>query len=302
MVITSWYRIFFIVLCLLRVAFFTLLERKILGYIQIRKGPNKVRLGGIIQPFADAIKLLIKQILLLNSSNKVLFVMFPVSNLFLALLFWSLLITKNEWIVLVYSFIMFIFLSCLSVYPTLGSGWSSNSKYSLLGALRSLSQVVSYEIRLTTFLIIIIFCCGRIKIFLCSKYYYPTPIFILIRLIFFLWVVRIIAETNRAPFDFAEGESEIVSGFNIEFRAILFVLLYLSEYAIIIFISCFCGFIFFLPQYGIWAIRALFIRIIFLFTRGRYPRLRYDQLINFNWKKFVGLGLLWILGDRKSVV
>ena len=236
------------VICILiNVAFITLLERKILGYSQIRKGPNKVSIIGLIQPFNDAIKLFSKEIILPNLSNNIQFFFAPIIGLIIVLtIFYSFPFFEINFCLRMSVVFIYIILR-INVYPVLFSGWSSNSKYALLGRLRSVAQTISYEVRLA--LILIFYLCFRIslRIFLIMKIN-----FFFIKILIFLpivgiWLISCVAETNRTPFDFAEGESELVSGFNIEYGSVIFALIFIAEYARIIFIRILFS-IFFLQE------------------------------------------------------
>merc|ERR1712044_14526 len=217
-----------LIICILvNVAFITLIERKILGYSQIRKGPNKVRIIGLIQPFNDAIKLFSKELVIPNQSNKFQFFLSPILGLIIVL-------------IIFFSFpffeINFYIIIRINIYPLLFSGWSSNRKYALLGSLRAVAQTVSYEVRLALILIFYLSLCYSIRMFFIIKiniYFFKFLIFIPI---IGVWLISCVAETNRTPFDFAEGESELVSGFNIEYGRIIFALIFIAEYASIIFI------------------------------------------------------------------
>jgi len=274
---------------LVGVAFLTLLERKVLGYIQLRKGPNKVGFLGIPQPFRDAIKLFTKEQTYPIMSNYLMYYFSPIFSLFLSLFIWICI----PYFIKIYSFslgLLFFFLCCtsLGVYTIIIAGWSSNSNYSLLGGLRSIAQTISYEVSLSLILISFIFLILSFNIFFFTIYQkYVWFIFICFPLIL-SWFASSLAETNRTPFDFAEGESELVSGFNVEYRSGGFALIFLAEYARILFIRIlFC--ILFLGGNLIsllFYLKLSFIRFIFIWVRGALPRFRYDKLIYLAWKSF----------------
>lgn len=287
------YSLILILGVLIGVAFLTLLERKVLGYIQIRKGPNKVGFLGILQPFRDAIKLFTKEQTFPLTSNYFIYYISPVVNLFLSLFLWMSIPFLSG----LYFFnlgILFI-LCCLSlgVYTIIISGWSSNSNYSLLGSLRAIAQTISYEVRIALILISFLILIGSFCIFDFYKFQKFMNLVFLCFPLFLIWIVTILAETNRTPFDFAEGESELVSGFNVEYRRGGFALIFLAEYARILFIRAFFRIIFLGAELLslVFFLKLVFISFFFLWVRGTLPRYRYDKLIGLAWKRFLRLSL-----------
>lgn len=272
------------------------MERKVLGYIQIRKGPNKLSLLGITQPFRDAIKLFTKEQTYPLISNFMAYYISPIFSLFLSIFIWLCipLLTKIQ------SFnlgILFL-LSCfrLGVYSIIIAGWSSNSNYAILGALRSIAQRISYEVSLSLILISIIFMIERFNITIFYEYQKYIWIGIIHSPLIICWLVIRLAETNRSPFDFAEGESEIVSGFNIEYRRGGFALIFLAEYARILFIRILFVIIFIggnILYLGFY-FKLSIISFLFIWIRGRIPRFRYDKLIYLAWKSFLPLSLNYL--------
>lgn len=286
------------VFLLLAVAFFTLLERKILGYIQLRKGPNKVGFIGILQPFADALKLFRKERVSLCFINSLFYFVSPIFSLFLALFMWVLYPSFfSSFLYFNFGVFFFLCVSRLRVYSTLLAGWSSNSKYALLGALRAVAQTISYEVRMVLILMRSLFLVGSFNLVYFGVFQDRRFIvFFLGFPIFLIWLVSILAETNRAPFDFAEGESELVSGFNVEYGGGGFALLFLAEYGRILVIRIFSS-IFFFGFLGLYFFRVAFgaaIRFVFLWVRGRFPRIRYDRLIRLTWKRFLPVRIRYL--------
>nr|QXG82710.1 NADH dehydrogenase subunit 1 [Kyklioacalles sp. BMNH 1043787] len=291
---------------LISVAFFTLLERKILGYIHIRKGPNKVGMIGLLQPFSDAIKLFTKEQTYPLLSNLILYMVSPVVNLFLSLLLWLCIpfITINLSFNL--SLLYFLCVSSLSVYSIMLAGWSSNSNYAMLGSLRSVAQSISYEVSLVLILMSFMILISSFDIMSLMKFQENVWFIFLLMPLSFMWVVTSLAETNRSPFDFAEGESELVSGFNVEYSSGSFAMIFLAEYCSILFMSMMCSmlllggnlidFMFF--------IKIVFISFLWVWVRGTMPRYRYDKLMYLAWKSylFVSLSMLMFYFGLKLLI
>lgn len=290
------------VLILLAIAFFTLLERKVLGYIQIRKGPNKVGIIGLPQPFADALKLIIKEQAHPTMANIAPFYVAPILSLVLALILWSLYPSSSPSTAITFSILFFLCISRLRVYSTLSAGWASNSKYSLLGALRGIAQTISYEVSIALVLLAALVFIQSYN-FISSTFYSSSWIILIVAPVFFIWFITMLAETNRTPFDLAEGESELVSGFNTEYRRGPFALIFIAEYTRILAISIFSATLFSTsltlgPLADIFTtVKTLFLAFVFVWIRGTLPRIRYDHLISLTWKTFLPfiLGILILL-------
>nr|YP_010538758.1 NADH dehydrogenase subunit 1 [Pristolycus diversecostatus]UYE92369.1 NADH dehydrogenase subunit 1 [Pristolycus diversecostatus] len=287
-----------LVLCILiGVAFLTLFERKILGYIQIRKGPNKVGFMGLIQPFSDALKLFFKEQTSPIMSNFFSYYFSPIFNLFLSLFLWLCLPFFSGFLYFSLGFLFFLCVSSLSVYTIMIAGWSSNSTYSLLGSLRCVAQTISYEVSLAIILLSFLFLISGVSIFDLMIYQqYVWFIFISIPLSM-IWFTSSLAETNRTPFDFAEGESELVSGFNVEYSGGGFALIFMAEYSSILFMSVLFVFLFF----GGSLVNIMFfffvvlISFLFIWVRGTLPRYRYDKLMYLAWKGFLPVSLNFLM-------
>lgn len=275
-----------IVTALVGVAFITLFERKILGYVHIRKGPTVVGYWGLLQPMADAVKLFLKEQAFVLRSNYSIYYISPSINLFLSLSCWLLVPYFFYSFRFQYGLIFFICCTALSVYRLLGAGWASNSKYSLIGALRCVAQTISYEVRLAFILMIFVVLSYSFNIKLFFEYQRYVWFIFLLRPFGVGWFIRSLAETNRAPFDFAEGESELVSGFNIEYSSGGFAILFIAEYARILFIRVLFA-ILLMGALGtsiIFYLKLGLVMYFFILVRGTLPRFRYDKLISLAWK------------------
>nr|UFZ13803.1 NADH dehydrogenase subunit 1 [Anachauliodes laboissierei] len=278
---------------LIGVAFLTLLERKVLGYIQIRKGPNKVGFVGLPQPFCDAIKLFTKEMIQPITSNYLSYYISPIISLFLILLTWMVFpVFFGLWS---FNLGILFFLCCtsLGVYTVMIAGWSSNSNYALLGGLRAVAQTISYEVSLALILmslILMISSYSMINLFIYQKYYWFMFMMFPLALSFF---ASCLAETNRTPFDFAEGESELVSGFNVEYSSGGFALIFMAEYASILFMSMLFSLMFLGGDLMnlMFYIKLSMMSFLFIWVRGTLPRYRYDKLMYLAWKSFLPMAL-----------
>jgi len=294
---------------LIGIAYLTLLERKIMGSIQRRKGPNIVGIFGLLQPFADGIKLLFKETILPSNSNMVLFICSPLFTFFCSIMIW-MVVPFSDGIVysdIPYSLLYIFAISSLSVYGILFSGWSSNSKYAFLGGLRSAAQMISYEICIGFVLISIILLTSSFNlsdIVLYQKYiWFVFPLFPL----WLLFVICSLAETNRAPFDLPEAEAELVAGYNVEYSSITFALFFLGEYSNIIFMSMLsalfffggwlppCSYLNFIPGFVWLVLKLSFNLFVFVWVRAAFPRFRYDQLMKLGWKVFLPFALAFVM-------
>lgn len=275
-----------VLLVMVGVAFYTLLERKVLAYIQTRKGPNKPSLIGLLIPFADAIKLIKKEYNLPALANKVLFCFLPCLTLLIPLLLWFAYASPFNVMDLKYSCLWFLSVSSVGVYGLLGAGWRRNRKYSLYGAVRSVAQSVSYEVRLTIIILhSIVFFFYR----LFNAKLYPLSLFLFIPMA--LLLLSMLAETNRTPFDFSEGESELVRGFNTEFGSVPFVMIFLAEYISILYVSLMIRLVFNARSFVETMLFLSFWAFVFIWVRGTRPRYRYDQLIHVAWKRVLPIAL-----------
>nr|UJP71242.1 NADH dehydrogenase subunit 1 [Thitarodes sp. XS20]WRY71471.1 NADH dehydrogenase subunit 1 [Ahamus luquensis] len=278
---------------LIGVAFLTLLERKILGYIQIRKGPNKVGIMGILQPFAEAVKLFTKENIYPNMSNYMSYMYSPIISFFFSLLIWVIIPYNMNLFFFSLGILFFLCCTSMGVYSTMIAGWSSNSNYALLGSLRAVAQAISYEVSM---ILIMLSSILMILDFNLMKFYefqnYLWFIFMMFPLSL-IWFSSSLAETNRTPFDFAEGESELVSGFNVEYSGGGFALIFMAEYSSILFMSLLFS-IMYLGGYNLslfFYFKMIFISYSFIWVRGTLPRFRYDKLMYLAWKIYLPLSL-----------
>nr|QXM16869.1 NADH dehydrogenase subunit 1 [Neoneuromus niger] len=296
--ISSYISGLILIICVMvGVAFLTLLERKVLGYVQIRKGPNKVGFWGIPQPFCDAIKLFTKEQTYPVVSNYLMYYFSPIISLFLVLMTW--MVFPMEWGMWSFNLGVLFFLCCLSlgVYTVMIAGWSSNSNYALLGGLRAVAQTISYEVSLALILMSFILLISSFSLFDLYKYQKFIWFMFISLPMMLVWFVSCLAETNRTPFDFAEGESELVSGFNVEYSSGGFALIFLAEYASILFMSMLLILLFMGGDVFsfIFYIKLSFISFMFIWVRGTLPRYRYDMLMYLAWKSFLPLSLNYLL-------
>nr|ASO76794.1 NADH dehydrogenase subunit 1 [Meimuna opalifera] len=282
-----------ILMILVGVAFLTLMERKILSYIQIRKGPNKMGIMGLLQPIADAIKLFFKEHTIPMMSNYIIYLISPIIGLFNSLLIWSIYPFLINCISFNFGLLFFFCCTSVNVYSMMITGWSSNSNYAMLGCIRSIAQSISYEVSL-----ILILLCPTLMIesFNLIDFFFIQDLIWLIYLMLplsFCWISSSMAETNRSPFDFSEGESELVSGFNVEYSGMGFAFIFLAEYSSIIFMSLIYCLMFLGGNINslIFPIKVIMITFLFIWVRGTLPRYRYDKLMYLAWKCYLPVTL-----------
>ena len=309
--LVSFYVILIIGPLLVAVAFLTYLERKVIASVQYRKGPNVVGFFGLLQPFADGIKLFSKETIIPASANKIIFVLAPMITFSLSMVAWSVIpIGRNIVLSDINVGILYIFaVSSLSIYGVIMAGWASNSKYAFLGALRSTAQMVSYEVSIGLVIVCVLLCVGSLNlqdIVMAQKNcWFLIPLFPM----FLVFIISALAETNRAPFDLPEDESALVAGYFTEYSSMLFAMFFLGEYSAMILMSS-LGTILFLggwlppldnmffnliPGFIWFFFKVGLLLFVFLWVRATLPRFRYDQLMRLGWKIFLPLSLLWVI-------
>jgi NADH-quinone oxidoreductase subunit H len=296
---------------LMGVAYLTYAERKVLAAMQLRKGPNVVGWFGLLQPFADALKMMMKETIIPSGSNRLLFLMAPMLTFSLAMLAWAVIPVNDGWAIADINVgILYLFaISSLGVYGIIIAGWASNSKYAFLGAMRSAAQMVSYEVSMGFVLVCVLLCAGSLNLTdivrAQTHLWFCIPLFPM----FIVFFISTLAETNRAPFDLPEGESEIVAGFFVEYSAMSFALFFLGEYANMILMSAMTTILFlggWLAPFGIapftwipgviwFVLKICLCLFFFLWVRATFPRYRYDQLMRLGWKVFLPLSLAWLV-------
>ena len=307
---------------LIAVAMTTYAERKVIGAMQLRKGPNVVGPFGLLQPFADGLKLLMKETIVPTKANKVMFLMAPMITFALALLGWAVMPISGEFVIANLNVgVLYLFaMSSLGVYGIIISGWASNSKYAFLGAIRSSAQMVSYEVSIGLVIITVLLCVGSLNLSDIVRaqaggagHWFISGGLLPMFVVFF---ISGLAETNRLPFDLPEAEGELVAGYNVEYSSMSFALFFLGEYANMILMSAMtvtlflggwlapfeCPYLAFIPG-GIWfMIKVALCLFVFLWVRATFPRYRYDQLMRLGWKVFLPLSLLWVVGTSGYLV
>ena len=296
---------------LVGVAYLTYAERKVLAAMQLRKGPNVVGPLGLFQPFADAIKMLMKETIVPTGANRVLFLLAPMLTFMLAMLAWAVIPVNDGWAIADINVgILYLFaISSLGVYGVIIAGWASNSKYAFLGALRSAAQMVSYEVSMGFVIVTVLLCVGSLNLTEIVRaqqtVWFAIPLFPM----FVIFFISTLAETNRAPFDLPEGESELVAGFFVEYSSMSFALFFLGEYANMILMSALTTILFlggWLPPVDIapfnwvpgpvwFVLKICLCLFVFIWVRATFPRYRYDQLMRLGWKVFLPFSLVWLV-------
>lgn len=295
----------------LAVAYLTYAERKVLGAMQRRQGPMTVGPFGLLQPIADGVKLLSKETIIPSQANKPIFILAPIMLFTLALVAWAVIPVNYKWVIADINVgVLYLFaISSMGVYGIIMAGWASNSKYAFLGAMRSASQMVSYEVSMGLVIVTVLLCVGSLNLTDVVMADRPFWVQIMLLPMLVVFLVSILAETNRAPFDLPEGESELSGGFMVEYSAMTYALFFLGEYANMILMSAMTTILFlggWLPPFGIEALafvpgiiwfvlKICAVLFFFIWTRATFPRYRYDQLMRLGWKVFLPFSLLWVV-------
>ncbi len=304
---------------LLSVAYLTLAERKIIGWMQLRRGPNRTGFLGLLQPIADALKLIFKEPIIPRGANKFLFLLAPIITFSLAMIGWAAIPIDNFVIANLNIGVMYVLaISSLGVYGIIIAGWASNSKYAFLGAIRSAAQMVSYEVAIGLCIICVLLTTGTLNLTEIVNAQKEMPFYmdLLLFPMFVVFFISILAETNRHPFDLPEAESELVAGYNVEYSSMPFALFFLGEYANMILMSSFTVLLFmggwlppfkleflnFIPGFIWFILKIMFCLFIFIWVRASVPRFRYDQLMRLGWKVFLPFTLIWVILIASIVV
>ena len=298
---------------LICVAFLTLAERKVIAAMQLRKGPNIVGPFGLLQPFADALKLMCKEVIIPTNADKIIFVIAPIITFVLSLICWAVIPFGDKMVIsnINVGVLYLLAISSLGVYGIILAGWASNSKYAFLGAIRSSAQMISYEVSMGLVIISVLLCAGSLNLSDIVNAHKHMPWYIQLMLLpmSVVFFISILAETNRLPFDLPEAEAELVAGYNVEYSSMTFAMFFLGEYANMIITSAMMTILFlggWLPPFGleflgfipgfIWFIlKICFVLFCFLWVRASFPRYRYDQLMRIGWKFFLPLSLFWVV-------
>jgi NADH-quinone oxidoreductase subunit H len=298
---------------LVSVAYLTLAERKIIGLMQLRRGPNVVGFFGLLQPIADAVKLMFKEVIIPKKANKTTFLLAPIITMVLSLIAWAVIpFDRNSVLANINVGVLYILaVSSLGVYGIIIAGWASNSKYAFLGAIRSSAQMISYEISIGLVIVTVLLSTGSLNLIdiVERQKDFPFWLWLLLSPMALVFFISVLAETNRLPFDLPEAESELVAGYNVEYSSMAFALFFLGEYANMILVSAITA-IFFLGGYlppfnldilnflpgAVWLIlKIVFLLFCFIWIRATLPRYRYDQLMHIGWKVFLPLSLFWVI-------
>merc|ERR1712228_719507 len=293
---------------LISVAYFTLVERKIMGSIQRRKGPNVIGFLGLLQPLADGLKLFVKETILPSNANLLLFTLAPIMTFLLSLISWAVIPFSENCVLsdLNIGILYLLAISTLSVYGIILAGWSSNSKYSFLGAIRSSAQMISYEVSIGFIILSVVICSSSFNLTKIVLSQINVWFFIPLFPMFLIFCVSMLAETNRHPFDLPEAEAELVSGYNVEYSAMTFALFFLGEYGNMLFMSTLLSILFFggwlpFPIYSskilafFFSLKVLFGVFLFIIARAALPRYRFDQLLDLGWKSFLPLSVGYLI-------